>query len=254
MAFAKGCYPKISSKGIHAIFKKISPSISHSKTKGQEIEPILYFLYASRSTIFIACMGIIGILGVHGSREEHAHHMQKLGFETRFIRKKEDGEGIVGLIFPGGESTSFGRLMDWSGIREMLIEKIVTEKIPVLGTCAGAILLSSAGSEYSMNVLDITVDRNAYGSQVDSFSDEVYIPILEEYFHSIFIRAPKIVGYGPSVEVLAEYNNTPILVQNQEHTIMAATFHPELSDSLQIHRIFADMITKKKNHSNNTDH
>lgn len=187
----------------------------------------------------------IGILGVHGSREEHAEKMQQLGCDTCFIRSLEDLEGIDGIILPGGESTSFGRLMNWSGIYTAIQNKIVKEHLPVFGTCAGAILLSASGSDFSMGALDIAVDRNAYGSQVESFSDEVFIPMFHDTFHSLFIRAPKIVSVGESVEVLAEYNTSPVLVRSREFPFLASTFHPELTSDIRIHSFFLNMIEKK---------
>ncbi len=185
---------------------------------------------------------LIGILGVHGSREEHANHIHRLGAQTRFVRNSEDLKGIDGIIFPGGESTSFGRLMQWSGFAEVLTHKIVNEKLPVFGTCAGAILLSNSGSEFSMHALDIVVDRNAYGRQVDSFSEEISIPLFpDKPFHCIFIRAPKIASVGANAHVLARYNDYPILVQSISHPILAATFHPELTDDARIHEYFLNL-------------
>lgn len=191
---------------------------------------------------------IIGILGIHGSREEHAEAMQKLGFETVFLREKEDYENISGIILPGGESSSFGRLLEWTDTREVLRRKIVEDGIPVFGTCAGAILLAHLGSEYALDVIDIDIDRNAYGRQIDSFSDDIEIAALDnasEKFHALFIRAPKISRVGEHVEVLAKYNEKPVLVQDSQKKILVSTFHPELTKDLRIHKIFAEMITSR---------
>ena len=185
---------------------------------------------------------IIGILGIHGSREEHAEKMQQLGFETIFLREKEDYKNISGIILPGGESSSFGRLLEWTETRKILEKKIKEEHIPVFGTCAGAILLAQKGSEYSLQALDIDIDRNAYGRQVDSFSDEVEIKGNPEKFHAVFIRAPKITRVGEDIEVLAKEGNTPVLVRDNQKNILASSFHPELTSDTRIHEIFAKMI------------
>ena len=187
---------------------------------------------------------LIGILGIHGSREEHAEAMQKLGFEIIFLREKEDYSEISGIILPGGESSSFGRLLEWTDTRQVLEQKILKEKIPVFGTCAGAILLAKKGSEYSLGAIDIDIDRNAYGRQIDSFSDEIDLAGESQKFHGLFIRAPKIVKIGESVEVLANYDGCPVLVLDNAQKILVSTFHPELTSDTRIHEIFAEMMTK----------
>lgn len=184
----------------------------------------------------------IGILGAHGSREEHEKIMSRLGCEICFLRTQADFFEIDGIILPGGESTSFGRLIHWSGIESSLRACILEKKIPVLGTCAGAILLAFAGSEYSLGAIDIEVQRNAYGRQVDSFSESLYLINDPVPFHSVFIRAPQIVRVGENVEVLAKYNEQPVLVR--ENNVLACTFHPELTMDDRVHRIFMDMIDK----------
>ncbi|MEI7510580.1 MAG: pyridoxal 5'-phosphate synthase glutaminase subunit PdxT [Candidatus Peregrinibacteria bacterium] len=185
----------------------------------------------------------IGILGFHGSREEHANSMQKLGFQTVFLRTPEDFHDIAGIILPGGESGSFGRSLLWSGVREMLAQKILQEKIPVFGTCAGSILLAKNGSEYSLGAIDMDVDRNAYGRQVDSFSTEIVLPGEELPFHAIFIRAPKIIRVGQGCKILAEHAGNPILVHNSSQKILVSSFHPELTPDTRIHKIFAEMVS-----------
>jgi len=188
----------------------------------------------------------IGILGIHGSREEHARAMQRLGFETIFLREKEDYSEISGIILPGGESSSFGRLLEWTDTRQILTQKIFQENIPVFGTCAGAILLASKGSEYSLGAVDIDIDRNAYGRQIDSFSENLEISEIREEsqkFHALFIRAPKIIRVGESVEVLAKHEENPVLIRDSQKKILVSTFHPELTEDTRIHEIFAEMIT-----------
>ncbi len=180
---------------------------------------------------------------MHGSREEHAEKMQQLGCETIFLRNEKDFEGIDGIILPGGESTSFKLLLEKTGLEKTLKKYIDEKKIATFGTCAGIILLSSSGTKNNMNVLDIAIDRNAYGRQIDSFSDEIEIEGFSKKFHAIFIRAPQIKSIGENIKVLARYDNKPILVQSEN--ILAATFHPELTNDKRIHEIFYNMIIKK---------
>ena len=129
----------------------------------------------------------IGILGMHGSREEHATMMESLGYQTILLREKKDYENISGIILPAGESTSFGRLLNWTDTKEIFEQKILQEHIPVFGTCAGAILLSQKGSEYGINAIDIDIKRNAYGRQVDSFGDEIFMKGIENNNEKFFI-------------------------------------------------------------------
>jgi len=187
---------------------------------------------------------LIGILGIHGSREEHAEKMQELGCETVFLRNINDFENIDGIILPGGESTSFMLLLKKTGIENILKEYILERNIPTFGTCAGSILLSSFRTKNKINALDITIDRNAYGRQIDSFSDEIHIKGEDRLFHAIFIRAPQISRVGKNITVLAEYKKNPVLIEYKN--ILAATFHPELTDDIRIHQLFLDSILFKK--------
>lgn len=178
----------------------------------------------------------IGILGVHGSREEHALALKSLGAKSIFLRSPKDFTTIDGIILPGGESTSFGRLLQWSNLLEPLKNAIFKQNLPVLGTCAGAILLSSEGSEYGLGALDIEINRNAYGRQVDSFSENILLENDPQPFHAIFIRAPQILSCGKEVNILASYNASPVLVQQKNR--IACTFHPELTHDFRIHERF----------------
>lgn len=186
---------------------------------------------------------LVGILAAHGSREEHAHMMNTLGCDTIFLRSPQDFEGIDGIILPGGESPSFGRLLKWSNMRDIMIEYISERKVPVFGTCAGAILLAKTGSEYALKSIDMDIDRNAYGRQVDSFSDEIEIQGCNTKFHGVFIRAPKITRAGENLTILASYNNDPILVQ--EGNVLSSTFHPELTKDTRVHEIFLEMMNRE---------
>jgi pyridoxal 5'-phosphate synthase pdxT subunit len=187
---------------------------------------------------------IIGILGMHGSREEHAEKMRSLGYGTIFVRSGKDFERISGLILPGGESTSFGLLLKWSNIQEIFAQKILQDRLPVYGTCAGAILLSKSGSNFSIGAIDIDVERNAYGRQIDSFKTDIFFPIFgNSAFPSIFIRAPKISRAGTGCEILGEYEGNPILVRDTEKKVLVSTFHPELTSDNRIHELFSSMIS-----------
>lgn len=183
---------------------------------------------------------LIGILGAHGSREEHADILHSLGVQTVLVKTPEDLNGLRGIVLPGGESTSFGRLIEWSGLQDALYTKIKDEKLPAFGTCAGAILLAKTGSEFAMNAIDIEIDRNAYGRQVDSFSEDIFISEIatEISFHALFIRAPQITSVGADAKVLASYRQKPVLVQSTTHPVLAATFHPELTLDARIHHYF----------------
>jgi len=184
----------------------------------------------------------IGILGVHGSREEHALALKSLGAPSIVLRSPEDFKKIDGIILPGGESTSFGRLLQWSNLLTPLKKAIFEQNIPVFGTCAGAILLSQKGSEYGLSALDIEINRNAYGRQIDSFSESIQIDTDPTPFHAVFIRAPQILSCGKEVQILASYNKTPVLVQEKNR--LACTFHPELTKDFRIHDRFLSLCIK----------
>ncbi|MFC1647498.1 pyridoxal 5'-phosphate synthase glutaminase subunit PdxT [Patescibacteria group bacterium] len=169
----------------------------------------------------------IGVLALQGDFIEHINILYKLGVETCEVRTKEDLKGLNGLIIPGGESTTMNLL-----IGEI---KTAAKKLPIFGTCAGAILLAQHG------FMDIEIERNAYGSQLDSFEDE--FEFNDHKVHGIFIRAPKIKSVGPDVEVLAR-NSRKDIVFVRQGKYLAATFHPELTDNTKIHEYFLKMITQ----------
>lgn len=187
----------------------------------------------------------IGLLAIHGSVAEHAQALQKIGCEPVEVRLPTDFENLNGLIIPGGESTTIADLSSEYGLKEALIKfattpfesQIVNRRSKlkaVFGTCAGLIILSKLG------LLDVTVDRNAYGRQIHSFEADLKIPNLgKPDFPGIFIRAPKIIQTGKNVETLATYEQTPIFVR--QNNIWGASFHPELTGDLRIHKlIFGD--------------
>lgn len=184
----------------------------------------------------------IGVSGIQGDFREHKLTLEKLGVETLVVRKPEELDLVDALIIPGGESTTMIRIMKMTGLYNALKEKI-KEGFPVFGTCAGMIVLSKKVVNFpqdSLNAIDIKLERNAYGRQVDSFETDVEIKFSSTPFRAIFIRAPKVVEYGREVEVLSEYENSPILLRQGK--ILVASFHPELTDDLRVHEFFLDMV------------
>ena len=188
----------------------------------------------------------IGVLNIQGSVEEHLAALQKLKAKTVLVKNPEDLKGLSGLIIPGGESTTITLLLKKYGLDKAII-KAYKKGMALYGTCAGAIILGTEVEDKSVKTLkliDVTVDRNAYGSQLESFETDLYIPeIGKKKLHAIFIRAPKIVRTGKKVKLLAKQGNDPILVK--EGRIMLSTFHPELTDDLRIHKYFIEKICQK---------
>jgi 5'-phosphate synthase pdxT subunit len=186
-------------------------------------------------------VGEIGIVALQGDVREHAHLVRTLGWTPREVRQPDDLRGLDGLVFPGGESTTIARLADRFGLVEPLREAI-GGGLPTLGTCAGLIFLSSEvteGSQVLLGVLDVTVQRNAFGRQNDSFEAEVDVKGFDTPFHAVFIRAPWVERVGPHVEVLAEVEGHPVLVR--DGSIVAAAFHPELTGDSRVHKMALSM-------------
>lgn len=186
----------------------------------------------------------IGVLGLQGAFARHIDTLADLGVATRRVRTPEDLENLHGLVLPGGESTTMGNLLRSSGLLQPLTAAL-NAGLPALGTCAGLILLArrildGRPDQVSFGVLDVTVRRNGYGRQVDSFEGDVEIQGLEVPFHAVFIRAPIIEGVGPKVEVLSSLDGRPILVRRGR--VMACSFHPELTSDGRIHRMFLDLL------------
>ncbi|PLV59197.1 pyridoxal 5'-phosphate synthase glutaminase subunit PdxT [Thermotoga sp. KOL6] len=185
----------------------------------------------------------IGVLGIQGDVREHVEALHKLGVETLIIKLSEQLEIVDGIILPGGESTTMIRILKEMGMDGKLREKI-KDGMPVFATCAGVILLAKHINNYQqekLDVMNITVERNAYGRQVESFETFLEIPAIgKDPFRAIFIRAPKIVEVGEDVEILARHEEDPVLVR--EGKMLASTFHPELTDDLRLHRYFLEMV------------
>ena len=189
----------------------------------------------------------IGVLALQGDFREHVATLAALdlsAFEVRTLEQLDDADG---LIIPGGESTTIARLLLAFGLREPLRERIASG-LPVWGTCAGAILLAGRApglDRPTLGVLDITVERNAFGRQLDSFEADLEIAGLEGgTFRGVFIRAPAIVGAGPGVEVLARLDDGSIAAC-RAGALLATTFHPELTDDLRLHALFAAIVEER---------
>jgi len=174
----------------------------------------------------------IGVLAVQGNFREHAQMLQRLGAQTVEVRKPEQLAGLDGLVIPGGESTTFMRLMRLYGLDEAL----AAFDRPVFGTCAGMIVLDRD----HLGLVDIAVRRNAFGRQVASFETELQVAGEETPLHAVFIRAPWVEEVGPNVEVLAEVDGHPVLAR--EGRFLVAAFHPELTDDTRLHARFLDLV------------
>jgi len=174
----------------------------------------------------------IGVLALQGAFREHARALERLGAEVVEVRLPEELEGLDGLVIPGGESTTMLRLADSYGL-DVAIERF---RGPVLGTCAGMILLD----RNHLGLADLEVDRNAYGRQVWSFEADVDLVDDELPLHGVFIRAPRVHELGAGVEVLGELDGEPVLVRDGK--LLLASFHPELTDDLRVHALFLTMV------------
>jgi 5'-phosphate synthase pdxT subunit len=187
----------------------------------------------------------VGVLALQGAFREHREVLDALGIECVEVRVPEHLGGVDALILPGGESTTMTRLLDTSGLREPLTG-LLRDGLPALGTCAGLILvatevLDGRADQVPLGVLDVTVRRNAYGRQRDSFEADLEVEGLAgPSFPGVFIRAPVIDRVGSEVEVLAEYDGEPVLVR--DGVVWGSTFHPELSGDLRVHQQFLQEI------------
>jgi pyridoxal 5'-phosphate synthase pdxT subunit len=185
----------------------------------------------------------IGVLAIQGDYEAHKARLEQLGAKVTLVKKPEQLDKIDGIVIPGGESSTFLNFLAEYGFLEKLREFVSTK--PTFGTCAGAILLAKQVEnppQQSLEVMDIRVRRNAYGRQIDSSIREARTKLGDKPLEMVFIRAPKIVGTGKGVEVLATSGGNPVLVRQGNK--MAATFHPELSDDTRVHQEFIDMVKR----------
>lgn len=181
---------------------------------------------------------IIGVLALQGSFAEHIEILKKLNVTPKEIRLPEDLEYLNGLIIPGGESTTMGKLMKEQGLDKKIIEEH-KKGMGIMGTCAGAILLAKNGSPYSLSLIDIKLKRNAYGRQLDSFNAMINMDNVGD-MEGVFIRAPKVESNGKNIKVLGRYDGE--IIAAQENNILITTFHPELSNSTKVHEYFASLL------------
>ncbi len=188
----------------------------------------------------------IGVLAVQGAFREHLDTLRAIGVEGVPVRLPVDLEGVSGLILPGGESTTMRHLIERWGLAGPILGLAATGA-PLFGTCAGMIVLSSqivGGETPVLPLLDVTVERNAFGRQLDSFEAELTVPVLgDSPVHAIFIRAPVIKSVGPDVDVLARLDDGRI-VAVRERNVIATSFHPELAGETRFHRLMATMASE----------
>ena len=197
----------------------------------------------------------IGVLALQGAFAEHTKMLRQLGVTAREVRKPEELAGLDGLIIPGGESTSMALIAERWGLVQPLKAWVAAGK-PTWGTCAGMILLSDRatglkqGGQALIGGLDVTVNRNYFGRQIDSFEADLAVPALgDPPIHAVFIRAPAITGTGDGVEVLAKLTDNAgqrVVVAVQAGPILATAFHPELTDDLRWHVFFVQMIQDRR--------
>ena len=188
----------------------------------------------------------IGVLALQGAFREHLTTLASIGVEGVEVRLPADLEDVAGLILPGGESTTMRRLIDRWGLRQPILDLAATGA-PLFGTCAGLIVLAreiAGGEEPILPLLDVTVERNAFGRQLDSFEADLSVPVLgDQPVHGVFIRAPIVERTGPDVDVLARIDDDRI-VAVRERNVIATAFHPELAGETRCHRLVATMAAE----------
>jgi 5'-phosphate synthase pdxT subunit len=191
----------------------------------------------------------VGLLTLQGDYDKHRQVFRSLGRETFDVRRPGELAEVSCLVIPGGESTTLTRLMDRVGLREPLLD--FASRKPMMGTCAGLIMLASRltgekRSDYGvepLGLLDCTVMRNGYGRQIDSFTAPLSLDRLDgsaDPFPAVFIRAPRITDVGPDTEVVASYDDEPVIIR--QGRLLGIAFHPELTDDLRIHQAFLDLL------------
>lgn len=184
----------------------------------------------------------IGVLALQGDVREHLRVLDSLGVEGVAVRTPEALAEVDGLIIPGGESTTIGKLSERFEMLEPLRHRI-SDGMPAFGTCAGMIFLAASvteGSQPLLGALDVVIQRNAFGRQNDSFEADLDVKGLDEPFHAVFIRAPWVEKLGTGVEILARVDDHPVMVR--QGRVLAGSFHPELTDDDRIHRLFLDLV------------
>lgn len=188
----------------------------------------------------------IGVLALQGAVAEHIRGIEQAGAEGVVVKRTEQLDELDGIILPGGESTTIGKLMRTYGFIDALRAFSAAGK-PIFGTCAGLIVIAkeiTGQPEAHLELMDITVARNAFGRQRESFETDLPIKGIDENVRAVFIRAPLIEKVGPGVDVLATFNGQ--IVAAQQGHLLAASFHPELTDDFRMHSYFLDMVNKSK--------
>lgn len=186
----------------------------------------------------------VGVLALQGAFRAHLTKLESLDVEVAKVRVPADLDGVDGLVIPGGESTTISMLLESSGLFDPIATRI-EQGMAVLGTCAGLILLSEniedgRPDQKSFGRLNVDVQRNGYGTQIESFETQLETSVTEDPVHAVFIRAPRISRVGDNVEVLAESQGEPVLVR--QGNALGVAFHPELSQDSRIHQLFVDSI------------
>jgi len=188
----------------------------------------------------------IGVLALQGAFREHVATLDAIGVDGVEVRLPADLDGVSGLILPGGETTTMRRLIARWGLREPILD-LARAGAPLFGTCAGMIILArtiAGGEEPILPLLDVVVERNAFGRQLDSFETDLDVPVLgDRPVHAIFIRAPIVEEVGPGVDVLARLDDGRIVAVRQRNVI-ATAFHPELAGETRFHRLVATMAAE----------
>ena len=188
----------------------------------------------------------IGVLALQGAFAAHSDCLASIGVQSVEVRTSEQLNSVDALLMPGGESSTMSQLLESSGLFDPISTRIA-DGMPVFGTCAGMILLASEildgrSDQRSFSAIDISVRRNAFGRQVDSFESAIKSSVGD--FQGIFIRAPRIERVGDEVEVLGSINNEPVLVR--QGNVLAASFHPELSNDARLHEYFVSITANRK--------
>lgn len=183
----------------------------------------------------------IGVLALQGAVAEHIRSLEAAGAEAVAVKRVEQLDGLQGLVIPGGESTTIGKLMRKYGFIDA-IREFSAEGKPLFGTCAGLIVLADrieGNEEAHLKLMDMTVARNAFGRQRESFETDLDVKGINESIRAVFIRAPLIKEVGAGVEVLSTYNDE--IVTARQGTLLAASYHPELTDDFRLHAYFIEM-------------
>ena len=194
-------------------------------------------------------MTTVGVLAIQGDFAEHRLALEKLGVEAREVRLSRQLDEVDGLIIPGGESTTIVQLIDIYDMRDKLRERILADKMPAWGTCAGMIVMAGELTDHRpdpLHLMDTNVSRNAFGRQVDSFEADLEVAGIEgPPYRAVFIRAPVFNSVGDGVEVLSTLpDGRPVAVR--ENHMLATAFHPELTDDPRMHKLFVDMVEEGK--------